>query len=247
MRSMTASRSAFLRSACAAALFASTAAVAVEPIIFASDYSSGATGVVTAQGGLAYGYSSNLSGTGGDFSYSYAPSVPNAYNGGFGVQEKNNLGTANAYFGLAFTAPGSTTALTPVNLLGQARVLVRVGNYAPPATGVTVVLANGKNATTQYTDPNTDKTATAVCSASVTLPGTGGGAYDGTYPGGSANGTNTFSIPLTSFTCSKGTVATLSYTLTVVGVEMIANASNPSLAAAGALAYPVVQYVAFSK
>ncbi len=235
--------------ACAtSAVLASSMAVAATPVMWASDFSAPASGAPTptAQGGLVYGYSSAIV-AGGDFSFQYAQPIPDTYNNGFGLQEGSNAGTPNAYFGIAFTVPKTGTTAVSSNskleLSGLSSVLVRAGNYAGSATTLTVVLANGKKFLTQFTDPGKDSTATAVCSANLTLPGIGGGAYDNTYPGGSAAGVNTFAIPLSSFSCSKGKLSSLMYGVTVIGVQAVASASNPSLQVAGGNADLVVQYI----
>jgi len=229
-----------LRAAIAIAGFALGSAAIASPINHASDFTASAT---TAQGGDIYGYQSNLSNAGGDWAVWYSPPIVNTYNYGWGQLLGNLYGIPNAYFGIALTTPGSHGAakLPSTDISDKKTVVVHVGNYSAGSTVLSVVLGNGKGVQTPYTDPNTDATATSVCSADITLVGTGGGAYDGSYPGGSATGLNSYSIPLKSFKCSKGRMPAA---ITVVGIQMSA-AKNAALAAAYASAYPVVSEVNF--
>jgi len=224
-----------LRAAVATAAIAFGTAALAAPVHFASDFTAAGT---TAQGGDIYGYQSNLSNAGGDWQVWYSPAVANTYNYGWGQLLANQYGLSNAYFGIALTTPGAHGAakLPSTDISDAKTVMVHVGNYAAGSTVMTIVLANGKGVQTLYTDPNADATATSVCSADITLVGTGGGAYDYTYPGGSATGLNTYSIPLKSFKCSKGK---LPNSITVVGIQMNA-AKNAGLVGAYTSAYPVV-------
>jgi hypothetical protein len=98
---------------------------------------------------------------------------------------------------------------------------------------VTVVLANGLAINSLYQDPTADSTATDVCSVNVPLVGTG--APDGAYVGGALVSLVTYSIPLKSFTCSKGTLAGIEAGVTVVGVQL---SSGTSVRVSGT---PVIQ------
>lgn len=223
-------KSAVLAALAAGSMFAASVHAAA-PVLFGSDFVANSNGTTfTQQNGQWYGYSSAVpSGGTAAFTFSYTNleggQAAIAYASGVYLQEQTvrTPVTANDYWGVAVTAPGSNSAVVGMPLKGQTAIIVRGGNYTGTATTLTVVLGNGKNVGQQYLDPAQDTTATAICKANFTLVGIGGPST--TYPGGSLTGMNTYVVPVKNFKCSKGSVTTLDSTgVTVIGVQL-----NPTL------------------
>lgn len=233
--SMSIARSLVLAAACSAALSFAASAQEVPavtraetpPTMFGSTMTYQTTGtyagdITTIQGGLVYGY--------GTPAYTYV--YTNVTNGQAGilysdafqlVEQTSTAPTSADHWGVAMTGPytntktGTTIQGAPISKMTH--MLVRMGNWnTSSAQVVSVVMANGKAINSIYQDPTGDTTATAVCSVNVPLVGTG--APNGAYVGGALTSLVTYSIPLKSFTCSKGTLTTLESGVTVVGVQM---------------------------
>jgi hypothetical protein len=224
----------------AACLLAGGAALADGTAMFGSDPSIGAAPsytISTAQGGLIYGYNScfggaTACGNGGD-DWHYYYSTPDWYVAGFDEFGLMNgtygaPATPGSYYGILMTAPNAVgaTAAPTLNVSDAKTVLVKMANFCGPvgcpgtANVLTVVLSNGKNTLTAYTDPHWDATATAVCSSSVTLAGQGDGA--GPAPGTTTrlHSMYTYKVNLNTFKCSKGTLSKALSGLSAVSVEV---------------------------
>jgi len=188
---------------------------------------------LTAQGGAVYGYASADSGWGFYFDR------PDWYVSGFddyGIQEGTygQCGGGNCYptgyVGISMTAPNTVVGLTAaataatMNASDAKYVLIKMGNeQAGGFSGnvVTVVLSNGKKTNVAYTNPHTDTTATAVCSADVTLATVGDGMIVGPgYPNNREHGLFTYKVNLSSFKCEKGTLSKATSALTAVSIEL---------------------------
>jgi hypothetical protein len=238
--SISIARSLALAAACSAALSFAAAAEDISqvtraetpPAMFGSTMTLQSSGtyngdVTTIQGGLVYGYGTAA------FSFQFT----NVQNGQSGILYSDAFqlveGTASAptaadHWGVAMTGPytnnKTSTTIQGAPITKMTHALVRMANWNVSTAQVfKVVLANGKAINSIYQDPSGDSSATAVCSALVPLVGTG--APNGAYVGGNLTSMVTYSIPLTSFSCSKGTLTTLKAGVTVVGVELDPTAS----------------------
>jgi len=148
--------------------------------------------------------------------------------------------TAADFAYVAIKAPASnapSASIPPVDISQATKLLIQMGNTAVPdashghANVFTVTLTN---------DTKGDGTAsTADCAVDQTLATVGPGAP-------SALGVLNYVIPLSSFTCSKGSVATLqSSGVTVVAVKFTGD-KNPNVAV-GEFNTIAVGYVGFTK
>jgi hypothetical protein len=235
----------------AVCLVAGSSAMADGTMLFGSDISIGGAPsytVSTTQGGLVYGYNScfggaTACGAGGD-DWHYYYSTPDWYVAGFdefGLMDGTyGVGaSAGSYFGITMTAPGSLTAVTApkVNVSDAKTVLVKMGNFCGPvgcygrANVLTVVVSNGTNTLTPYTDPRMDKTATAICAADATLVGQGDGV--GPAPGTTQrmHSMYTYKLNVSSFKCKKGTLDKALSALTAVSVEVRQDKNAAAMAA----------------
>jgi hypothetical protein len=111
--------------------------------------------------------------------------------------------TAADFSFIAFLAPGNGT----FDISTSTTLLIQMGNTQPSNAKVFTVDLNNTKGTTA---------ATNDCEADVTLRSTGNNV------GNSALGVSTYAIPLSSFTCSKGTLAALqSGGITTVAVKVV--------------------------
>jgi len=140
--------------------------------------------------------------------------------------------------GPASNAAGATT-ITPIDISQAGTLLIQMGNtVTPDATH-----GNAKVFTVGLTNDPTGNasasTATASCSYDQTLTTIGAS-------GPSALGVNNYSIPLSSFTCSVGSLATLQSTgVTAVSVKFTGD-KNPTIVV-GEYDTIALGYVGFTK
>jgi hypothetical protein len=192
--------------------------------------------LTTVQGGLVYGYN------GGNWNYYYSP--PAWYVTEFdewALLQGTNGQAGVGYFGVALTAPRSVgaTAAPKMDVSDASYVVAKIGNFCNIAGGgcpgsanvLTLVLSNGTNALNLYTDPRLDPTATAVCSADVTLAGQGDGLPVGpSFPSNRLHAMFTYKVPMSKFKCSKGSLGRATAGLTTVGVEVRADKNAAAMA-----------------
>jgi hypothetical protein len=156
------------------------------------------------QGGDVYtGFGGNL-----DFGFYSSPQP-----------DMNRTGFYNLQFVAKATAPNTATDFAFIALLAPANgtfdiststtLLIQMGNTQPNNANVfTVALNNGRGATA----------ATNECEVDVPLRSVGNNVAK------SALGVSTYAIPLSSFTCSKGTLASLqSGGITTVALKVVGN------------------------
>jgi len=258
-----------------ACLAVASTAMADGAMMFGSDLAIGPSSITTTQGGLLYGYNSCYGGAaacvpgGEDWHYYYSndPWYVTGFDE-FGLMEGTNgaPAAAGSYYGLTMTAPGAVNAtLVPfetttvssvapkVNVSDAKSILVKMGNFCGPvgcpgtANVLTVVVSNGTNTLTPYTDPRWDSTATALCSADVTLAGQGDGAFVG--PGSTArlHSMYTYKINTKSFKCTKGNLSKALSALTAVSVEVRQDKNAAAMASGDGLQMIAVSRVSFSK
>ena len=187
-------------------------------ILFASSYigypvATNGAYLHSAQGGDVY------TGFGGNLIYGQYSSSQAAMNrtGLYTLQTQAAAAatTSGDYTYVAVLAPGNAT----VDISQAATLLIQMGNtVTQSATGgnahvLTVDINNGKGTTAATGDCSYNQTLAAVGN-NVTL---------------TAVGARTYAIPLSSFTCTVGTLATLqSAGITTVAVKIVGN-NNPSI------------------
>jgi len=187
-------------------------------ILFASSYigysvATNGAYLHSAQGGDVY------TGFGGNLTYGQYSSPQAAMNrtGLYTLQTQAAAAatTAADYTYVAVLAPGDAT----VDISQAATLLIQMGNTVTQS-------ATGGNANVFTVDINNGKGTTAAtgdCSYNQTL------AAVGTNVTLTALGARTYAIPLSSFTCSTGTLATLqSAGITTVAVKIVGN-NNPNI------------------
>ncbi len=129
--------------------------------------------------------------------------------------------TASDYVQLILLAPGNGT----FDISQAATLLIQMGNAFVPSTAI----PTGPNAnvfTVDLSNPANGGAATADCAYDQTLA-----APLGPNQSPSALGVRTYAIPLSSFTCSTGTLAALQASgVTTVAVKVLGN-KNPALVA----------------
>ena len=187
-------------------------------VLFASSYIAYA-----AQTNGAYLHSAQngdvYTGFGGNLTYgNYSSSQADMNRTGLYTLQTQATAAATAagdYMYVAVTAPGNAT----VDISQAATLLIQMGNtYTPSSTGghasvFTVDINNGSGT----------KAATGDCSYNQTL------AVVGNNVSLTALGARTYAIPLSSFTCTTGTLATLqSSGITTVAVKIVGS-NNPSI------------------
>lgn len=190
-------------------------------ILFSSSYIAYATQtngafLHSAQNGNVYaGFGGNL----GDGGYSSAQDAINR-TGLYVFQTKASTSvaatTAADYAYVAVLAPAGST----VDISQAATLLIQMGNTVNQA-------ANGGNANVFTVDINNTAGSTAAtgdCSTDQTLTAVGNNVTK------TALGARTYAIPLSAFTCTVGTLATLqSAGITTVAVKIVGN-KNPNIA-----------------
>jgi hypothetical protein len=198
-------------------------------ILFASDYlaypTTGSPNYASTQSDGTYLTSAQwgdvFTGFGGHYQYGGFSSDQHDMNfmGGYRLQITDNgtaPTTANDYSYIAFTAPGTHgTSYGSVDISQATNLVIRMGNtYRPTYTAsvFTVSLSDGRGSTA----------ATNNCSYDQTL-------NNGSSTGQSQNGFFSYVIPLSSFTCTSGTMAALQPGLTTVAVKVIGS-KNTSVA-----------------
>ena len=123
--------------------------------------------------------------------------------------------TANDYVYAAFLAPGSNgTNVGTVDISQSTTLVIEMGNTYRPAYSV-------KTFTIDLNDAHGTTAATNDCAYDQVL-------NDGSATGLSQDGFFTYAIPLSSFTCTKGSVASMT-ALTTVAVKILGN-KNTSVA-----------------
>lgn len=146
--------------------------------------------------------------------------------------------TSGDYFYVSIKAPGtnspSATAVTPLDISQSNALLIQMGNTVPKgnANVFTVVLANDTSVAQNGSG------LTASCSYDQTLGAVGAGST-------SALGLLNYVIPLSKFTCTTGSMATLQATgVTSVAVKVTGD-KNPNVAV-GEFDTIAVGYVGFT-
>ena len=237
-------------------LLAAFAPQSSRAFMFGSDISIvGGFQPVTYQGGLLYGYSSELSGTGKypyyngvDYNYAYSTDANVAqYRGYWGLMLLQFPPiTPNSYFGIVMTAPSpdaaSFVSAPAVDVSGAGYIRVKMGNQAciscdryyggvvAAARNFRLVLANSVDARNLYVDPNTDLNASALCYADIALREPVGPNLPLVYPN-RMDGLFTYTLPLNSstFTCARGTLSQALSLLSLVAIEVRVD-TNPEIA-----------------
>jgi hypothetical protein len=266
----------------AALLIGSAGALADGTANFASDISVGGAPdytLSTAQGGQVYGYNSCFQATApcipgsptydasNDWHYYYSPAPWYVTEfDEFALMEGTYgpIGAPGIYYGLTLTSPNTLTkgVAQKMSASDAKYVLVKMGNYCGPigckgptaADVLTIVLSNGTKTTTLNQDPHTDSTVTALCSASVTLAGTGDGIAVGDpnsppYPPGTnrLHAMFTYKVDMKQFKCSKGTLAKATSGLTAVSVEVRQDKNVNAMNVGDELEMIAVSRVSFGK
>ena len=259
----------------AALLMGSACALADGTANFASDISVGAAPdytLSTAQGGQVYGYNSCFHATApcipgsptydgsNDWHFYYAPPAWYVTEfDEFALMEGTYgpIGAPGIYYGLTLTAPNTLTkgVAQKLSVSDAKYVLVKMGNFCGPvgckgptaANVLTIVLSNGTNTPTVNQDPHTDPTTTALCSASVTLAGTGDGIEVGPTSTNRLHAMFTYKVNMKEFKCSKGTLAKATSGLTAVSVEVRQDKNVDAMSVGDELEMVAVSRVSFGK
>lgn len=244
-----------LRAACLIAIIgvAPAALAAESSVMFASDFHTyaGATHspyIHSLQSGDLIGFNS------ASYTFSFSSSATNiAYDDYYTLQFAAGTTFANAstdYFGMTIQSPLShgATAAVPLPITNASNLIIRMGNIITP--NATAKNGQAKVFTLELNNANQQNlNATAICDVNVTLNSVG---PNSTYVLGGVtqttqNGLWTYTIPLSSFTCSKGSITTLKTTgVTDVAIKILGN-ENPGVkhATNGGLDAMAVSYIAF--
>ena len=171
--------------------------------------------VYTAQGGSWF-----YSATNGGYS---SPQAAMNNTGLYIFQEKAGTAaptTSADFLQVAVSAPGDGT----VDISQAANLVIQMGNSVTPASAV----GNANVFTVEISNQVGSTAPTGDCTFNQTLSEVGANVAG---PPGSALGVRTYVIPLSSFSCATGTLATLqSSGITVVAVKIL-GAHNPNLVA----------------
>jgi len=203
--------------------------VAASPYIaFASTYlaypTTGAPNYASTQADGAYltsiQHGDVITGFGGNYKYGYYSSDQHDmnFNRGYRLQI-TDTGTAPTaatdYAYVAFLAPGTNgTSIGSVDISQSSALVIEMGNtYRPSYTANTFTI--------DLNDAHGSTAATNDCSYDQLL-------NDGSTTGVSQDGFFTYAIPLSSFTCTKGSVTALT-ALTTVAVKIVGS-KNTSVA-----------------
>ncbi len=167
---------------------------------------------------------------------------------GTNCQPESNVAptTAADFASVTIKAPGTNsptaTTVSPLDISQSSKLLIQMGNIY---TQGDVAGAIGGNATKYTVELNNDTSfqqngsaQTALCSADQTLTVIGRGSA----PLGVLN----YTIPFSSFTCSKGTMATMQTTGVTSVTVRFSGDKNPSLRV-GELNVIAIGYIGFSK
>lgn len=225
---------------------ASATSTASPYVLFSSMYGliSGATSepyAITAEGGNVYSFFN------GNFGYQWGLGENANYikqRQAYGVQggTSSAASTSSSNFGLAIRSPANSTS--GIDISQSSSMVIQMGNgtatdaYANSPMVFTVLL----NAGTQ----NSDYSWPTTCSYDQTLttgsrPGTGQAGWGTPY------GLQSYTIPLSSFTCSSGTLSAAQSGLKEVVVKIVGGKDATASAIASNSALLQVGHIAFVK